>query len=173
MEDETQVEETTLEPQETVETVEVVDEPEEDFDDIKARLAKAEELAKNYKIRAEKAESKAKEVVVEKPSTDFTPADILALTKAGIEPEDLDEIIEFAQYKKIPIHEAIKSPVIKATLAEAEERRKSAQATHTASARRGSAQVSDDQLLANARKGVMPDSDADMNRLVQLRLRQR
>jgi len=167
MEDETQVE-TTLEPQEEV--VEVEETPEESVDDIKARLQKAEELAKNYKIRAEKAETKAKEVP-EKSGPELSAMDLLAVTRSGIEPEDLSEVMEYAKFKNIPIHEALKSSVVKATLAEAAELRKSAAATNTGTARRASTAVSDDQLLENARKGVMPDSDADLARLTKLRLK--
>lgn len=168
MEDETQVEETTLEPQETVETVEVVEE--QDDEDIQARLAKAEELAKNYKIRAEKAEAKAKEAKKEpsaQPTANLSPADLIAVTRANVEPEDLDEVIEYANLKKIPLHEALKTTVVQAILAEKAELRKSASATHTASARRASTQVTEERLLANARtKGELPDSDDDIARLV-------
>ena len=135
-------------------------------DDVAARLAKAEELAHNYKIRAEKAEAKAKvQVQAEDKTTapELTAKDILAVSKAGIDPEDLDEVIEYANYKRIPIHEALKSSVVKATLAEKDELRKSAQATNTGTVRRSSSSV------ANARKGIMPDSDTDLARLVKLR----
>jgi len=55
MDNEEQVNDETLEVEEVeVETVD--DEPEEDVDSLRSRLAKAEELANNYKVRAEKAE---------------------------------------------------------------------------------------------------------------------
>jgi hypothetical protein len=164
--------EVTLEPQEEVEVEEVA---EESTDDVAARLAKAEELAKNYKIRAEKAEAKAKEVGESKPaSQDLSAMDILAVSRAGIEPEDLEDVLDYAKYKGIPVHEALKSSVVKATLAEKQEVRKSAQATNTGGARRGTSAIPDDRLISEAsRGGVLPDSDADMERLVKLRFQKR
>lgn len=163
MEDETQVIEETLDTQDTVEET-----PEETVEEIKARLAKAEELANNYKIRAEKAEKKAKDGEPQTTNT-LSAVDLLAVSKAGIEPEDLDDIVEYAKFKNIPLHEALKSTVIKATLAEKNELRKSADATNTSSARRGNATVSDDRLLADAAKGDLPDSEDDLKRLIALR----
>jgi hypothetical protein len=161
--------ETVVGTEETLDTQEVVEEAqEESVEDIKARLAKAEELAKNYKIRAEKAESRPKE---EAPN--LSMADILAVTKAGIEPEDLDEAVEYAKFKGISLHEALKSSVMKATLAEKAELRKSADATNTGTVRRASTQVSDERLLADAQKGDLPDSDADLKRLIALQMKSR
>lgn len=167
MNEEEQVPEDTSIPQDA--TPEVDDAPEETVEEIKARLAKAEELAKNYKIRAEKAETRVKEPVLDSTSPTLSAKDILAVSKAGLDPEDLDEVIEYANYKRIPIHEALKSPVVKATIAQQQEVRKSASAVHTSSARRTSSQVSDEQLLADARRGIFPDSDADTLRLARLR----
>ena len=164
MQDE-QVTEETLDTQEVEEVVEV-EEQDEPVDDIKAKLAKAEELANNYKIRAEKAEAKAKEAP---KAQELSAVDILAVSKANIEPEDLGDVVDYAKYKGISIAEALRSPVVKATLAEKEELRKSAAAVNTGAVRRTSSKVSDDQLLANARKGIMPDSDEDLARLVKLR----
>ncbi len=164
------VDEATLEPQEVPEE----DTPEEEsVEDLRARLAKAEEIAENQRIRAEKAESAKK---VEKPAknVDLSAADIVAITKANIEPEDIEDVLEYARFKKIPLHEAIKSSVVKATLAEKAEHRKSAAALSTGPARRGTTAVPEEALLSNARTtGALPESDADINRLVQARLKSR
>jgi len=167
MDNEEQVNDETLE----VETeAEVEEQEEESIEDIKARLAKAEELANNYKVRAEKAEKKG-----EKPTkietNGLSTKDILALSKANIEDDDLDEVLDYAAYKKLPIHEALKSSVLKATLAEKAEHRKSAEAVNVGATRRASGVASDDSILANARKGIMPESEDDIARLARLRFK--
>lgn len=161
-----QVEEETLDtPEVELETVEEA--PEVDW---KAEAEKAKELANNYKIRAEKAERKAKEApaTTEAPAN-LSTADIIALSKANIDAEDVDEVLEYAKYKGISVAEALRSTVIKATLAEKDEHRKSALAVSTGTGRRADTQISDERLLADARKGIMPSSEEDIARLTRLR----
>ena len=150
--------------------VEVVEETEETTEEETTEEVDWEHEAKKWKGIAQRNLTKTEKAVEAKTDTPALSAkDILAVSKAGIEPEDLDEVIEYASFKKIPLHEALKSTVIKATLAEKNEQRKSADATNTGSARRGSSVITDEQLLADAKKGNLPDSDADLARLVKLR----
>ena len=145
---------------------------EESMDDVKSQLAKAQELANNYKIRAEKAEKKAKEPEVRQVSrkeNDLSTMDIIALSKANLEQEDVAEVLEYAKFKGISVQEAIKSSVVKATILERNEMRNTALATNTGASRRSTSQVSDEALLSNAKKGIMPESDADMARLIKAR----
>ena len=81
---------------------------------------------------------------------------------------DIDEVIEYAKLKSIPLTEAIQSNVVKAILADKAEHRASADATNTGAARRGSSKVSDETLLANANKGIVPEDDEGMKRLIAL-----
>ena len=145
---------------------------EESVEEVKARLAKAEELAQNYKVRAEKAEKKAKEVKVEtkvETTTDLSSKDLMALMNAKVETDDVDEIVDYAKFKGISVAEALKTGVIKTSLAEKVEQRKVADATNTGTSKRSSAKLADDVLLSNASKGIMPDNDEDLNRLLDLR----
>jgi LPS O-antigen subunit length determinant protein (WzzB/FepE family) len=147
---------------------------EENVDEVKAKLAKAEELANNYKIRAEKAEKLAKTVKVEakpepsKPQS-MSTRDYIALVNSKINEEDIVEVEDYAKYKGISIADALKSSVVKTLLSEKEEIRKTAQATNTSNARRGSSQVSPETLLAKARKGDVPDSDDEIQKLIRSR----
>ena len=130
---------------------------------------KAEEVARNQKIRAEKAEGKR----VEKPApsenkNELSTKDLYALMEAKIPQADIDEVIEYAKLKNIPLTEAIQSNVVKAILADKAEHRASADATNTGAARRGSSKVSDETLLANANKGIVPEDDEGMKRLIAL-----
>lgn len=161
--------------EETTDSNEVeTDENSEDLEELKARLAKAEELANNYKIRAEKAEKKGDEPkiskVAPKKSSELSTLDIIAISKANIETDDVEEVVEYAKFKGISVAEALKSNVIQTTLAQKEEMRKTAQATSTGQTRRGSSQISDEKLLADAKKGILPDSDSDIERLAQLKV---
>ncbi len=154
---------------ETEATTSEEDEVEESVDDLRARIAKLEEEKENQKKRAEKAEAKAKG---SKPvaTAGLSAQDLLALSKANIDTDDLDEVLDFASYRKQPIHEVLKSSTLKAILAEKAELRKSASAVNTGPTRRGSAGISDERLLSDADNGILPESDADMKRLAKLRL---
>lgn len=151
------------------------DESSEDLEELKNRLAKAEELVNNYKIRAEKAEKRTEKTevskVAPKKQSDLSAIDIIAISKANIEAEDVEDVLDYAKFKGISLAEALKSPVVKATLTQKEELRKTAQATSTGTSRRGSASITDSQLMANAEKGIMPESDEDFKRLVSLRMK--
>lgn len=140
------------------------------------RAKKSEELANNYKIRAEKAESEAKakeakEVKVEPtPINDsLTQSDLLAIVRANIADEDIDEVRDYANLKHISVSEALKSSVVKTILSEKDEERKTANATSTGNARKGSERQTPSQLLENAKKGILPDSDEDLEKLILAR----
>jgi hypothetical protein len=151
------------------------DESSEDLEELKNRLAKAEELVNNYKIRAEKAEKRTEKTevskVAPKKQSDLSTSDIIAISKANIEAEDVEDVLDYAKFKGISVMEALKSPVVKATLSQKDELRKTAQATNTGTSRRGSASITDGQLMANAEKGIMPESDEDFKRLASLRMK--
>lgn len=166
--DSNSAEEVTLEVTEEATTQE---ESVETVEEVKARLAKAEELANNYKIRAEKAEKKAKETSQVKPAQTATSTrDLVALMEAKVPADDIADVEEFAKFKNISIAEALKSSTVKSILAEKAEKRNTANATNTGAARRSPAKVSDEVLLDKARKGELPESDEDINRLVRQKI---
>ena len=164
--------------EETVDSLETTNESvpqeetqEDDVDAVRDRLAKAEELARNYKLRAEKAEKKSKEVVKSpQVSHDLTSKDMIALMNAKIHEDDIDEVVEYARFKKVSIADAIKSSVIKASLAERSEFRQTAQATSTGRTRTATQRTSPDVLLAKAQKtGELPDNPSDLDALLEKR----
>jgi len=67
----------------------------------------------------------------------------------------------------------MKTPVMKAELAQRAQERKSAQATHTGGGKRSSATLTSDQILANAEKGIMPKSDDDWDKIAEARAKAR
>ena len=78
--------------------------------------------------------------------------------------------MDYAKLKGISVSEALKSSVVKTILAEKQEERKTANATSTGNARRGSTKLNPSQLLEKANKGEMPDSDEDLDALIKARL---
>lgn len=159
--------------EEVVETneAEAAETPEVSQEEIE-ELRKKAELADNYKKRAEKAEKKAKTSAgkVEQNNTELSSRDLLSLMSNSItEQEDIDYLTKTAKGFGMSVADAIKDPVIKGKLDERVETRTTAAATDTSGGRRGSTKVSDESLLANAEKGMMPESDADMQRLIKAR----
>lgn len=159
----------------TVNDVEEVQEdevaPQEDVLALKKQIQTLEAQKEHWREKAEKKSERTEtSKVAPKKSLDLSPVDIIAISKANIEAEDIEDVLEYARFKGIPVTEALKSSVVKATLSEKAELRKSAEATNTGSTRRGTSQLSDAQLLENARKGILPDSDADLDRLTSLQV---
>lgn len=142
----------------------------EELDALRAKAAKADELeAKNKQLyeRAKKAKDQAKE------ATDgLTSRDTLSLGRANIADEDVDEVIDFAKFKKISVAEALKHPSLKAILTDRVEVRRTAAATQTRGGQRGAAQTSPDVLLHKARTGELPKEE-DIDKLVEAEMQAR
>jgi hypothetical protein len=172
-EDDNQEVETSEETQDEVELIEEEDESSEEETDFATKY----EEEKARRIKAEEAIEKAKKKGKTAPavqSNGLSTADIIALTRANIEDEDIDEVLDYARYRKISVAEALKSSVVKATLSERAEERKSAQAVYTGGGtRRAGGSVSDERLMADASKGNLPESEADLARLTILRMKNR
>lgn len=140
-----------------------------------AKIKKSEENYLAQKVRAEKAEAEAKKLKGGKDEStlkndSISQTDLYVLIKANVPQEDIDDVKEYAALKKITIAEALKSNVIKTLLTQKAEERTTAEATNTNASRRGNAKVSGDTLLSNASKGELPESDEDLDRLVEARL---
>jgi hypothetical protein len=163
------VEETIETPEEDVDVEEVEDidtEPEEEAVDWEARAKKAEAAI----IKA-KSKPKAEKVDAPKSDSKMSIFDQKAIFNADIDTqEDLDEIMDYADRKGISVADALQSTVIKATLAENAQIRKSAQAVNTGTGRRASGAVSDDRLMSDAKKGIMPSSEEDIAKLARMRV---
>jgi len=154
-ESETEVDETETESDE--------EEVEEDTTDWKAEALK-------YKAIADRKDKKAKKVEKPEPKeeeTKITPLDTIALMKADVtEEDDIQEVIDYAGYKKISVTEALKSPVVKTTLADRAEERKTAKATNTKGGKRGTAKQSAESIIQQARDG----KEVDPEKLAEARM---
>lgn len=168
--DGSEVLETTETEAEAVETTEVTESVEELKAQLEAeRKAREETEGKNKQLfeRIKKAETKPKAEVQE---GSLTPKDYLALTRAGVTDEDFDEVVRVAKILGKPIAEALSDKTLKSILSERADERKTANATHTKGGARGTAKVSDEDVLSKAERGEAVDDMTAIFRARQQRI---
>ena len=163
----------TTENQEEVVIEETQDETEQvDVEALKKENATLKAQKEHWKAKANNVEVKPQVQAQARPQAkqDISSIDVISLIGAGVtESEDIQEVVDYAKFKKISVAEALKSSVVKTTIAEKKEQRATAQATNTGATRRSSSKVSDDTLVSKAQKGEIPDSDEDLARLIAAR----
>lgn len=138
-----------------------IDINEEDVDELKKQIETLKHQKEHWKKKADGVKDQKQEKSVIKPTSDLSTLDVIALSRANINDEDISEVLDYAKYKNITVAEALKSSVIKATLLEKEENRKAQEASYTGNSRRGTSKVSDATILDNARKGQLPKESDD------------
>lgn len=138
-----------------------------------AEFKKKAELADNYKVRAEKAETKLKgsktvvePVVNQQDEKNLSTKDILALIEAKVSTEDFDEVVNYASYRKVLVAEALKDKVLQTVLKEKAEERATANATNTRGGQKRSEAPTPDTLVSKAKSGQLPDNDDGIEELV-------
>jgi len=161
--------EATPEVAEQEEEVEQVDEVEA----MRAELEKAKQIAENQRIRAEKAEAKAKIRPEQQSSVVLNAGDMMAIKNADLDPKDMDLVEKYAKDNNMSLREAISHPHVKAILSYEAELRTTAIATNVEGVRRGTVKVTDDTLINNANAGKIPTSDDEIERLVSARMKQK
>lgn len=100
---------------------------------------------------------------------DITKTELYSLVKANVPEEDTQEVITYARSRGMTVTEALKTPEVKAILGVRKEYRNTAEATNAGGSRRGSSKISDETLLSNAEKGIMPEKQEDLERLIKAR----
>lgn len=160
---------------ETEEVVEVEEEEVVEEEVVEEELdykAEVERLKKeNQTLKIQKAKIKEKgETHKDVPSQEISQFDLYALMQKNVAQEDIQEVIDYSKLKGISIQQALESTLIKATLAEKEEERKTANASSTGTAKRSQREVSGDVLLENARNNKLPESDSDLSKLIDARM---
>ena len=120
-----------------------------------ARMKDAEAEAK--KLKAQLAnKSGSSEKPQGETSVNVGQKDLYALSQANVHIDDFDDVVEYAKFKKISIQDALKTDVIKTTLANKSEYRKTAEASNTTASRKGVTKVSPDVLVKNLSEGKIP-----------------
>lgn len=152
-------------PAPDTETVETPTEEELPEDRI-ARLEqeKAELESKNRKLYARLKSEDKKPEPTQMNDQGISNKDLLYLAKADIHEDDLDEVLEWAKYKKVPIAKAYDD--LKPMLQARSEERRTAAATQTRGGQRGTAKLDPEGILAKAEKtGEVPESAEGMQAL--------
>lgn len=161
-----------LNPQEEVTEQEVItpaEESETSQPDIE-ELTKRAALADDYKKRAEIAERENKKLKsVHSDTPTHSLADLRAIS--SVHEDDVERLERFAKAENIPLKDAVRNPEWKAIEALRAEQRQTASAANVTNVRRGPTQVSEDTLLSNAASGKLPDSDAEIERLIAAKAR--
>lgn len=120
-------------------------------------------LDRKAKKSGKKSETSKKPEAEESEEGTLSSRDVLTLSNAGIkEEEDIDEVINFAGYRKISISEALKDKTLKTILAERKEERVTAEATNAGGGRRGSRRPSSESILSDADQGKYPENPEDL-----------
>lgn len=134
----------------------------EQIAELKEKAAERDELVEKNKQLFERV--KKGEQKVPSKETEIANKDILYLAKADINEDDVNEVLEWAKFKKVSVkeaHEALK-PILQVRA----EQRKTAEAAHTGTSTRGGNKLDGEQLLRNASTGKLPQDDAGIEALV-------
>lgn len=140
-----------LEPEETEEE-DTITIPKKKWDEVQAQKKHWQDKAK------EKPEAPKPAPKEEKEDIGLSTADLLAITRANIHEDDIDEVIEFAKFKKLSVKEALAHPVMKATLSTNEEYRKTAEATNDGKSKRVTTKISPEKLQQDLSEGRVPEA---------------
>ncbi len=106
---------------------------------------------------------------VPKQEVSLSPKDSVMLAKS-VDAEDIDEVLEFATYKKLSVTDALNSPTLKTILKERQEERQTAQATRINAPSRTSPRDNAESLLQAASQGQVPTEDSSIEALAAARL---
>lgn len=142
---------------------------------------KAQELADNYKKRAEKAEAllKDKDGGGKEPKTySLSPTDAVLIAKADIDAGDIDDVVSFINYQKslgndMSVADALKNKTLQAIIADKVEDRRTNAASHIKGGKGAPKKNTDQDILDKANKGETLESDEDMEALFRGRMKAR
>jgi len=149
---------------------------ENNTEDVAEKLTKAEELARNQKIRAEKAEKELKRLKAlpkiepaRSVDSSMSVKDIVALR--DIHEEDVDYLLDEAKLRGKAVSELKKDPYMQIVLKARAEERNTAEATNTGKAKRSNNSLSHEQIvsLANEGREVDPVKLAEANMALRLK----
>lgn len=156
-----------LNPEVEITTEETTEETQEEQVDWEAKAKKAEELAQNYKIRAEKAEK-----AIKAPKENETPKNEISLKDykalSDVHEEDIEDLVEYASFKKISLAEAKKTDFVKSLLEKKAEQRQVALSANINGSRRVANKDTGVEILQKFEKtGQLPESDDEIAKLAK------
>lgn len=128
-------------------------------------LKKENETLKAQKEHWRKKANEKPEAKENASNNQLSLKDQIALSKADIDVEDIDDVLEYASFRKISIAEALSSSIVKTMISEKNEQRKASKAMSAGTTSRNANKNTDEALVRNAEKGELPESEADIQRL--------
>ena len=136
-----------------------------------ARTKKAEgfEFKEGKWVKPDATPENKEEAASKTTNRNLSDSDLLYLSKTSIHEEDLEEVLTYAKNNNVDVkkaHEYLK-PILDIRI----EQRNTAETTNTGGGPRGNSKLSDETLLSNASKGILPESDEDMKRLTLLQIK--
>lgn len=133
---------------------------------------KANELADNYKRRAEKAEKAERPHLRQQKEGELTTKDVLYLAKENLHEEDQEMLLKYAKANDISLQDARKD--LKGVFDVKNQERTSAAAIHTSGSARGISKPSGADILEKARQtGEVPDDEEGLSALFDARRAQK
>lgn len=117
-----------------------------------------------HRTEAQKLADELKSKSTTPPATDdkkLSDEDLIAIARANVHEDDMQEVLEYARFKKIPFKEALKSDVVKTMLSTKEEFRKSAEIANKGTSKRVTQKVTDEGLLKDLSSGKVPEPNTD------------
>ena len=150
------------------ESIEEQPEPKESIEDYKKKIATLEAQKNHYRDKANK-----RDALETSTRADMSPADLVAVMRAGVHQDDMERVERFAIAEGISIKEAVTNPELQAMLDVRNEQRNSAVATNIENVRRGASVPTGEALIQRAGKGDIPSSDDEIEALVSAKLNNR
>lgn len=170
--------ETNAELEDFEETTEVIEETPDEVAELQKRLATAEAQKKHWQKKAKavetpkpKEESKETPEVPEATKDDLSQKDLYAMMTEKVPQEDVDEVVRASKALGISIPDALQSNIVKSLLSDRAEKRTTAEMTNTDNTVAGPTEVTDEELLSNAKKGELPDDDEGIQKLISAKLK--
>ena len=170
-------------PTEEVVNTEEVEETtvEVETEDVKPSPERTEYEVEMFK-RAKAAEAKLKELKAQlkpaqaKPTPSGNALNPVQLARdskaiADLVDEDVDYVATYADKFGVTLSDARKNKDVQAVLRVRAEERKTAEATSTGAARRGTSKLSDEALMERAMSGDLPEDNESLMRIAQARLK--
>lgn len=142
---------------------ETAEEKAERLEEVNGKLFARAKKAEGFELIEGKWVKKPKTTVAPKPApkkekeADLSTTDLYALMNAKVPQEDVEEVRRAAKALGVTVAEALKDPITTGILERRQTLRKTADATNTGIARPGSKKVTDEQLLSDASKGILPE----------------
>lgn len=170
MDNETQDAPEVLETPEVEQETPVVPETDEEKENLRKEV---EDLKKkNSQLYARVKKEETREVKAPLQTDGLSSKDVLFLAKVDVHADDIDDVLDWAKFKKVSVTEAYKQ--LKGVLDVKAEERKTAAVTQTKGSPRGTTKITSEDLLQKAElSGEVPDTAEGLRQLAQARLARR